>query len=78
MTHVYERVTLQCPYAQAREYLREVLEPASREGTAQSLPLAQVAVLTITPAWPHMRYRNTPTAVTVWNRVPFLSFRSVS
>ncbi|HZZ64682.1 MAG TPA: hypothetical protein VFE17_04225 [Candidatus Baltobacteraceae bacterium] len=40
MTHVYERVPLHCPYVQAREYIREILEQAVREGTLQPLALA--------------------------------------
>lgn len=40
MTHVYERVPLNCPYAQAREYVREILDPAARESNPQPLALA--------------------------------------
>lgn len=40
MTHVYERVPLDCPYVQAREYLRRMLEPLAREGSPQPLALA--------------------------------------
>jgi hypothetical protein len=39
MTHVYECITLRCPYARARKYLRESLEPAARMNTTQSLAL---------------------------------------
>ena len=40
MTHVYERVPLHCPYAKARQYVREILDSAARESSAQSLALS--------------------------------------
>lgn len=39
VTHVFERIFLQCPYVRAREYLREALEAAADGNAVQSLPL---------------------------------------
>ncbi len=39
MTHVYERVFLKCPYARARAYLRDSLEPAVRDRRTQRVAL---------------------------------------
>lgn len=35
--HVFERYFLNCPYARAREYLREALDPASYDGTGRTM-----------------------------------------
>ena len=43
MTHVYERVFLKCPYARAREYLRESLEPAVRDRRTHRVALTSPA-----------------------------------
>ena len=40
MTHVYERLYLNCPYVRAREYLRDQLEAAADGKTTHSLPLS--------------------------------------
>ncbi len=39
MTTIYERCAVKCPYAQAREFLHQTLEAASRMPQAQRLPL---------------------------------------
>jgi hypothetical protein len=39
MTHVYECITLRCPYARARKYLRESLEPVAQTNASHALAL---------------------------------------
>ncbi|HKU66238.1 MAG TPA: hypothetical protein VJP85_00525 [Candidatus Baltobacteraceae bacterium] len=39
MTHIYERLFLQCPYVRAREYLREALQAAADGKMSETLPL---------------------------------------
>jgi hypothetical protein len=36
VTHIYERLFLNCPYVRAREYLREELEAADRKATQKA------------------------------------------
>lgn len=47
MTHIYERLFLQCPYVRAREYLRDDLQAAADGKIVRSLPLT--APMTVLP-----------------------------
>jgi hypothetical protein len=45
VTHIYERLFLNCPYVRAREYLREELEVAADRKATHSLSFTTPAVL---------------------------------